>query len=92
MSIYHIVADVIACLGKSVTQSIADRVALLTYGVINMSMVSYDHITSFFSESTLNNLIVHITLRKMSLMKTLDLFARERGVVTREQMRNDYCR
>ncbi|KAL3792307.1 hypothetical protein HJC23_006219 [Cyclotella cryptica] len=50
--------------GKSVTKSIADRVALLTYGVINMSM--------------------------MSLMKTLDLFARERGVVTREQMRNDY--
>lgn len=26
--------------GKSVTKSIADRVALLTYGVINMSMVS----------------------------------------------------
>jgi|EP00970_Alexandrium_tamarense_P006972 hypothetical protein len=49
---------------KSLTKSIADRVALLTYGVINMSM--------------------------MSLMKTLDLFARERKVVTREQMRNSY--
>mmetsp|Transcript_25215 Transcript_25215/g.60645 ORF Transcript_25215/g.60645 Transcript_25215/m.60645 type:complete len:409 (-) Transcript_25215:92-1318(-) len=50
--------------GKSVPKSIADRVALLTYGVINMSI--------------------------MALMKTLDLFARERSVVVREQMRCNY--
>ncbi|KAL3800892.1 hypothetical protein ACHAW5_002043 [Stephanodiscus triporus] len=50
--------------GKSVPKSIADRVALLTYGVINLSM--------------------------MALMKTLDLFARERSVVMREQMRRRY--
>ena len=49
---------------KSLTKSIADRVALLTYGVINLSI--------------------------MALMKTLDLFARERGVVVREQMRSNY--
>lgn len=49
---------------KPIPKSIADRVALLTYGVINMSI--------------------------MSLMKTLDLFARERGVVMREQMRCNY--
>ena len=50
--------------GKSVPKSVADRVALLTYGVINLSM--------------------------MALMKTLDLFARERSVVMREQMRCNY--
>lgn len=50
--------------GKSVPKSVADRVALLTYGVINLSM--------------------------MALMKTLDLFARERGVVMRERMRCTY--
>ncbi|KAL9187031.1 hypothetical protein ACHAXT_010751 [Thalassiosira profunda] len=49
---------------KSLTKSIADRVALLTYGVINMSI--------------------------MALMKTLDLFAKERSVVLREQMRSNY--
>mmetsp|Transcript_13566 Transcript_13566/g.25847 ORF Transcript_13566/g.25847 Transcript_13566/m.25847 type:complete len:835 (-) Transcript_13566:198-2702(-) len=49
---------------KPLTKSIADRVALLTYAVVNMSI--------------------------MSLMKTLDLFARERFVVTREQMRHNY--
>lgn len=49
---------------KSLTKSIADRVALLTYGVINMSI--------------------------MALMKTLDLFAKERSVVMREQMRSNY--
>ena len=38
------------------------------------------------------NHLLCVDLRKMSLMKTLDLFARERGVVTREQMRNDYSR
>ncbi len=50
--------------GKSIPKSIPDRVALLTYGVINISI--------------------------MSLMKSLDLFARERGVVMREQMRCNY--
>jgi len=49
---------------KSLTKSIADRVALLTYGVINMSI--------------------------LALMKSLDLFAKERGVVTREYMRSSY--
>ncbi|KAK1739468.1 ABC transporter, ABC-G family [Skeletonema marinoi] len=49
---------------KSLTKSIADRVALLTYGCINLSI--------------------------MALMKTLDLFAKERGVVLREQMRSSY--
>ena len=49
---------------KSLTRSIADRVALLTFGVINMSI--------------------------MALMKTLDLFAKERAVVMREQMRSNY--
>ncbi len=51
--------------GKSVPKSVADRVALLTYGVINLSI--------------------------MALMKTLDLFARERSIALREQMRcNNY--
>ena len=50
--------------GKSVPTSVADRVALLTHGVIHLSM--------------------------MALMKTLDLFARERCVVMREQMRCNY--
>ncbi|KAL7544414.1 hypothetical protein ACHAWF_007800 [Thalassiosira exigua] len=49
---------------KSLSKSIADRVALLTFGVVNMSI--------------------------MSLMKTLNLFAKERGVVLREQMRSSY--
>jgi ABC-type multidrug transport system ATPase subunit len=50
--------------GKSIPKSLADRIALLTYGVINLSM--------------------------MSLMKSLDLFAKERRVVQREQMRSSY--
>jgi ABC-type multidrug transport system permease subunit len=50
--------------GKSIPKSLADRIALLTYGVINLSM--------------------------MSLMKSLDLFAKERRVVLREQMRTSY--
>lgn len=49
---------------KSLTKSIADRVALLTYGCINLSI--------------------------MALMKTLDLFAKERSIVLREQMRSSY--
>lgn len=49
---------------NSRTKSIADRVALLTFGVVNMSI--------------------------MSMMKTLDLFAKERSVVMREQMRRTY--
>ena len=50
--------------GKSIPKSIADRIALLTYGVINLSM--------------------------MSVMKSLDLFAKERRVVLREQTRASY--
>jgi len=49
---------------KSITKSIADRVALLSFGVINMCM--------------------------LAVMKTLDLFGREKPVVTRERMRNQY--
>eukprot|EP00978_Attheya_sp_CCMP212_P026572 scaffold87617_cov61-Attheya_sp.AAC.8 len=50
--------------GKSIPASIADRTALLSFGVINMSM--------------------------MALMKTLDLFGREKAVVVREQVRKQY--
>jgi len=49
---------------KSITKSIADRVALLSFGVINMCM--------------------------LSVMKTLDIFGREKPVVVRERMRNQY--
>lgn len=49
---------------KSLTRSIADRVALLSFGVISMSI--------------------------MALMKSLDLFAKERSVVLREQLRDNY--
>ena len=45
-------------------RSIADRTALLSFGVINMSM--------------------------MALMKTVHLFSKERAVVDREQMRQQY--
>jgi ABC-type multidrug transport system ATPase subunit len=45
-------------------KSVADRTAILTFGVINMSM--------------------------MALMKTIDLFAKEKPVVKREQQRNQY--
>jgi hypothetical protein len=45
-------------------KSVADRTALLSFGVINMSM--------------------------MALMKTIDLFAREKPVVMREQQRRQY--
>eukprot|EP00536_Pseudo-nitzschia_multiseries_P010652 jgi/Psemu1/326112/estExt_fgenesh1_pg.C_3330013 len=50
--------------GHFTAKSVADRVALLSFGVINMSM--------------------------MSLMKTLDLFAKEKPVVQREQQRHQY--
>ena len=50
--------------GKSISKSIADRVALLSFGVINMCM--------------------------LSVMKTLDLFGREKPVVVRERMRSQY--
>lgn len=50
--------------GKSVSKSIADRVALLSFGVINMCM--------------------------LSVMKTLDVFGREKPVVVRERMRSQY--
>ncbi len=50
--------------GKSIAKSVADRTALLSFGVINMSM--------------------------LSLMKTLNLFGKEKPVVAREQMRRQY--
>ena len=50
--------------GKSLAKSVADRTALLSFGVINMCMIS--------------------------VMKTLNLFGKERAVVAREQMRKQY--
>ena len=50
--------------GAFTAKSVADRTALLTFGIINMSM--------------------------MALMKTIDLFAKEKPVVRREQQRNQY--
>lgn len=50
--------------GVFTAKSVADRTALLTFGVINMTM--------------------------MALMKTIDLFAKEKPVVRREQQRNQY--
>jgi ABC-type multidrug transport system ATPase subunit/ABC-type multidrug transport system permease subunit len=50
--------------GTSNAKSVADRTALLSYGVINMTM--------------------------MSMMKTINLFAREKEVVLRERMRKNY--
>jgi len=50
--------------GKSAAKSVADRTALLSFGVINMTM--------------------------MAMMKTLNLFGKEKGVVSREQMRRHY--
>jgi len=50
--------------GTSLSKSVADRTAILSFGVINMAM--------------------------MSIMKTLNLFGKERSVVSREQMRRHY--
>lgn len=50
--------------GSFTTKSIADRSGLLSFGVINMAM--------------------------MTVMKTIDLFAKERPVIIREQQRNQY--
>ena len=50
--------------GKSLAKSVADRTALLSFGVINMTM--------------------------MAMMKTLNLFGKEKNVVCREQMRRHY--
>ena len=50
--------------GLFTAKSVADRTALLTFGIINMTM--------------------------MALMKTIDLFAKEKPVVRREQQRNQY--
>lgn len=50
--------------GKPIARSIADRTALLSFGVINMSM--------------------------MALMKTLELFGKEKAVVARERLRRQY--
>ena len=76
---HYNLARTLACLGSSVlfsqifksvregvpyARSIADRTALLSFGVINMSM--------------------------MALMKTVHLFSKERAVIDREQMRQQY--
>lgn len=50
--------------GVSNAKSVADRTALLSYGVINMTM--------------------------MAMMKTINLFGREKEVVQRERMRKQY--
>lgn len=50
--------------GNSLAKSVADRTALLSYGVINMCM--------------------------LAVMKTLNLFGKEKAVVAREQMRRQY--
>jgi hypothetical protein len=50
--------------GVFTEKSVADRTALLTFGIINMTM--------------------------MALMKTIDLFAKEKPVVRREQLRQQY--
>ena len=50
--------------GSSLAKSVADRTALLSFGVINMAM--------------------------LSLMKTLNLFGKERAVISREQTRRQY--
>lgn len=50
--------------GAFTAKSVADRTALLTFGVVNMSL--------------------------MALMKTIDLFAKEKPVVLREQQRHQY--
>ena len=50
--------------GAPTAKSVADRIALLSYGVINMSM--------------------------LALMKAIDLFSREKNVIMRERMRNQY--
>jgi len=50
--------------GSCTARSVADRVALLSFSVINMSM--------------------------MALLKTIDLFAKEKPVVLREQQRHQY--
>ncbi len=50
--------------GLFTAKSVADRTALLTFGIINMTMIA--------------------------LMKTIDLFAKEKPVVRREQQRNQY--
>ena len=50
--------------GQTPAKSVADRIALLSFGVVNMSM--------------------------MSIMKTLNLFGKEKSVVTREQVRRYY--
>ena len=50
--------------GKSLAKSVADRTALLSYGVINMCM--------------------------LAVMKTLNLFGKEKAIISREQMRRQY--
>ena len=50
--------------GNITPKSVSDRIALLTYGVINMSM--------------------------LALLKAVELFSREKNVITRERIRNQY--
>jgi hypothetical protein len=50
--------------GESIVKGLADRPALISFGVINMTM--------------------------MAMMKTINLFGREKNVVTREQLRRHY--
>lgn len=50
--------------GEPLAKGVADRPALISFGVINMAM--------------------------MAVMKTINLFGREKSVVNREQMRNHY--
>lgn len=59
-------AQIFKSVGKGIptAKSVADRTALLTYGVINMSM--------------------------LALLKAIELFSKEKNVITRERMRNQY--
>ena len=78
--------------GKSMTKSIADRVALLTYGKFYEAEIPVLFASYFISpHSNIYNVLTGvINMSIMALMKSLDLFARERSVVAREQMRRNY--
>ena len=78
--------------GAPSTKSVADRVALLSFGVINMSMVRA-WVRRMWRKQFFRNTLtfdVDSCKCKMALMKTIDLFAKERPVVDREQMRSQY--
>ena len=77
--------------GKSMTKSIADRVALLTYGKFWSRDVNVVCNILHSPHSNAYNVVTGvINMSIMALMKSLDLFARERSVVAREQMRRNY--